>query len=364
MYKLKSWLKRSMPVFLVVVFVVALCAIPASAELYLIDYNDYLTNVVVDGANDVCVVNFPLHWASWLVYPPYADVVIAHGSSSVSWTDPGRDDGTRTGIYLFPFGASYERSLDLSNIPVGTAVNCAIQIDNNAVAFNTPTVDVAVEYYDAEGSQISVGHGDYNFVYESGVLKIVNLVLDYPAGANSCNFRFDIAGFSSLVADTKVTMTLVDFELQFSISSLYRQQQLTGKTNDLLEKVNDQLADQNDKLDQIIDGTVAPVDPEGGDAVGDYNDFEEEIMNDMSSNFSEADGYITTAVEIITKYGTALLAVSHLFSIFWRFPFFSELVLVAFAFGMFATLLGVAFGAISAHDRKSVRANRGKGKGG
>ena len=352
MKKIKKRFLRLIPVFVVIVSLVALCAISANAKLYLIDYNDYLSNVVVDGANDICVVNFPLHWASWYVYPPLASVVTAYGSPSVSWIDPGRDDGSRTGIYLFPFGASYERSLDLSNIPVGTRVNCAIQIDNNAVAFNTPTVDVSVEYYDAEGSQISVGHGNYNFVYESGVLKIVNLVLDYPAGANSCNFRFDIAGFSTLVAHTKVTMTLVDFELQFSISSLYRQQQLTGKTNDLLEEVKDQLADQNDKLDEIIDSTVAPEVPEGDDTVNDYGELEEGIMNDMSSNFSDADGYLSSATEIITKYGTALLAVAHLFGIFWKFSFFSELVLVVFAFGMFGALLGVSFSAISALGRK------------
>lgn len=299
--KLRTVALRIAPALTLAVVMIFTFSVPVRA-LALFDYNDYLKNVVVDGDNDICIVQYPLNWASWLVYPPMADVVTAYGSSSVTWTDPGRSDGSRTGIYLFPFGANYERSLDLSNIPSGTTVSCGISIDNSSVSFNTPTVNVSIEYFNSDGVQIATMHSDSSFVYESGIFKVTNIVLDYPSGAASCNIRYNIQGFSTLAANTRVTMTLVNFEMQFSISSMYRLQQQTGRTNKLLEEVSQKLEEQGQTLDEILSGGSAGDDLIAGndkledagnglgDDIGQIQDFENQYFGQLEDSMGDIVG--------------------------------------------------------------------------
>lgn len=336
---------RCLPVFLVVVLVIGLCSFSASAAeslpLNIFNYNDYVTNVEVFEDMDIVTVQLPLSDTEWQLYTGDGNL---HGQtfgySYFEWYAIVDDTYS---LYTYPNG-SHNR-MSLTNIPSNTYCAVSFRVKSDfAHEVNDITADI---YYCDDDGNITRGV-NANVTKGSSIdgVYVADFTLDPQPGEACVMFRISFLGLQ-VYSEGTIEVELLQYRLDMRISTLYREGKLT-----------------NELLDKIINGTVDPEVPEGGDAVGDYNDFEEEIMNDMSSNFSEADGYITTAVEIIAKYGTALLAVSHLFGIFWRFPFFAELVLVAFAFGMFGTLLGVAFGAISAHDRKAVRANRGKGKGG
>lgn len=341
-----------------------------------LDYSDFVSDIQVDGDNDLVTITIPSSMAYWIL----------SGSEGIE-TSTGKYAGYGYGITVdhsvtfMPLGRN---AFILDDFPSGAKLTTSVHIttfgdlhdSDNMVWDSSPFV----YYYNDHLSLID----------ESAVLD-ADEVWDYENNTISKMFSFtlldaSVASYFSMAArwfdlqfDTdQAIYSCDDTVITFSISSAYAEAQQANKTNKLLQAVEDKLEEQgmtmeevldqqqqtNDKLDEIIDSTVAPEAPDGDDTVNDYGDLEEGIMNDMSSNFSDADGYLTSATEIISKYGTALLAVSHLFGIFWKFPFFAELVMVAFAFGMFGTLLGVGFGAISAHNAKVERANRQKGKGG
>ena len=333
-----------------------------------IDYNDYLdpsANIDSLDGNDICTSVFPTDWTLWELNEMDDEAVydeVWGYSELFNWEHTGNDYGT---VSFTPLG---NRVIDMSYIPTGSLVVLGVMMDYTT-SFVDVTATALVNYYDKDMNYLDTSW-DTDLSISNGERSACTLNLDYPYGAKYFSVTFEVYSYSPGYM-TEAYMYLADFDLTLTVPSSVRVQQQLDKNNAQLEDVGDKLEDldnqqqqTNDKLDEIIDSTVAPESPDGDDTVNDYGDLEEGIMNDMSSNFSDADGYLTSATEIISKYGTALLAVSHLFGIFWKFPFFAELVMVAFAFGMFGTLLGVGFGAISAHNAKVERANRQNRKGG
>lgn len=374
---MNNWLVRGVSALVLAVAFVVPLVVPARAEA--IDYEDYVADTIyIDDENSVAVVEFPVGSTAWFWKHAGDSHWQGHtiGSSYTYIGEPTND----LVVKIFPLGHNVTDDTDelsLDNIPNGSVLTFNFKYADEQDLYCEYTT--GINYYVA-GEVNPIGVQSWS----SGVPEIYSGdLLTWSVTIEKGDIEFTgIRPWLELYCygngDEWAQFDLLSFTLEIPISSLYADYLQTGKTNKLLEAVEDRLEEQgktmeevldqqqqtNDKLDEIIDSTVAPVAPEGDDTVNDYGDLEEGIMNDMSSNFSDADGYLTSATEIISKYGTALLAVSHLFGIFWKFPFFAELVMVAFAFGMFGTLLGVGFGAISAHNAKVERANRQKGKGG
>lgn len=352
--------RRILPLVVVVCLLVACLVFPASAEI--IDpssYGDY----VVDG--DIITYNitrqYDLFW--WRRLHNGALGETASGASfdyvsQMRWVDNDM-------IYLYPFGYDDDTAgsnfVSLDSYPLGADISFNADFEIR-VQDATQTFTVQLTYYWSFYDEDFNSLGDYSYSYsiQTGGVRYDQSISRSFSTTNAkakyfgLYFRWELDNVADESDDTVVHVEADTFTLSASFPVDKVQQMIEqGKlTNKQLDQIDQALKDNGQKLDDIMNTPVAPNNPNGSGTVNDYGELEDQIMNDMSSNLSGAEGFLNSATKIISKYGMALLAVSHLFGIFWRFPFFSELVLVAFAFGMFATLLGVAVEAIASHSYK------------
>lgn len=321
-----------MPALTVVAVLIISLAVPASA-VELIDYNDYVTNVGVDGDNDVVVVQFPSEWAYWGVWIPYPTSTwqVRGYGSSITWTASNARD-----LVLYPVGDAGSRLLDLSTIPNGSIFSFGIQIASD-YAHESGNWELQVYYLDADGNTLTsdvVSMGSFTGYYEECSFTVAK-----PNGAKSMYFRFYVHSIEPLEEQYTLTMSIHDFQLQMSISALYRQQLLTGKTNELLEQVSDQLEEQGKTLDEILSGSQ-----EDQDAA---NDFKDQIT-DQEEAIKDAEGVIDSAVNVDTTevnnfFINLMLQLdipyANTLALFWESTLLHNLLLMAAIFALLSFIL-------------------------
>lgn len=392
MNKIKNWIARAFPVLLVVVIVFSISvnvvgATPLYTEIIdlskcieeksYVDDRIYLTyDLPLDPIGDFqgykrnttqSYIHSVMEGTDWFISKDWLH--------SLGLTE--QDDRFKIDVYLFGLDDQNIRIVNIADIKPGSVIEFEAEFEFYFDFYDFGTDDDAypvtvnpyatVVWLDSDGvARAETIINSPLICYDGNGISFdwnPTELLTVPEDMSSFYITFS-TGLMDCGREVELYFQYNHVRLSADLSVYEEQSESLKSVEQAIKELEDKQEQTNDKLDQIIDGTVAPETPSGGDAVDDYGDLENEIMDDMSSNFSDADGYLTSAIEIITKYGIALLAVSHLFGIFWRFPFFAELVMVAFAFGMFGTLLGVGFGAISAHNARVERANRQKGKGG
>lgn len=252
---------------LVAVACVFLLTIPAMAasDRTIIDYNNYVTNTAVDGANDLVTVQFPTEWTYWGVWIPYPSnswQVRGYGDT-ITWSANSARD-----LVMYPIGDSGSRLLDVSTIPNGSTFSFGVQFSAD-VAHEAGQWEIQVYYLDKDGSMLSseiVSMGSYTSDYAD-----VSFAVDKPNNAYGMYFRFYIHNIEP-IEYTTLTMHIVHFQLEMSISSLYRLQEQTGKTNELLKDVLNGTPEQNESADNAagqmgeqadkIDGLIDQATPE------------------------------------------------------------------------------------------------------
>lgn len=252
---------RAIPVLTAFVVIVSCVAAPVMAATVngktVIDYNDYVSNVEVDGDNDIVTVSLP----------PYLYGYQSDDSNGKNFTQGvplgslvSNNRKAVTAALYFPGAGVTNTYLDITNIPDGSIFSTTgkVWLETNTLGsgFFEGTFYTNIHYYDSNFNLISTetstiySMGDTNgaYVYE---LKW-NFVMEKPDNAVYCitSFRFRINGFYQGASADNVFWFDFDFpKLKMSISSMYRLQEQTGKTNELLQN--------------LIDGT-----PEQGEAVG------------------------------------------------------------------------------------------------
>jgi len=226
-------------------FVLLLCsfALPASAAV--LDYNDYITNIQVDGDNDLVSVSFPIDGALFRLEDATTSTRYDYqGTSFTHYFDTTH----RYRLFLYPI---YPHSIDYSNIPNDTQTTIHLTTSANGM------------YVDVGRLNVRCWFNMYGDHYSDGVLfsapEFFDLYYSFnftkPSGATSGNFYYDFDPLyvSNVNGDSQeFTITLKSFEMTFSISSLYRLQQQSGKTNVILKEVEKQLADQGKTLDEVL----------------------------------------------------------------------------------------------------------------
>ena len=150
---------------------------------------------------------------------------------------------------------------------------------------------------------------------------------------------FDVGSFCFVVvvsfsgidddADTSnVTLRCASrYNLNLSYSSLYRQQQLTGETNKI--------------LDQIANGSVDPVAPPDSPVVDDYVGSEQIVVDGAMDDFYQGLDHGLNVQEILPRYGQGLLAASWMIESVVGVGFFDDLIRVMLVFGFLLTLYGL-----------------------
>lgn len=249
---MKNNIQRIIVMVAVVALSVSFLVFPASAAY---DYNDLITNIEVDGDNDIVTISIPEEAIRIsLEYPSgYTTAVPSTLSLNASLI-------ADHGYSLYVAAFRYVSYLDVTNIPDETLVTFNYTISSSSTGANwiRPSEYTQIRYF-ANGSFIgkdTVKHNTGAGVQPgpfSGSFSY-DMVMHKPDGAQEAFFRFALQDFSCYET-TDFNFSVDSFTLTFSISSLYRLQEQTGKQNEILKAVEKKLEENGQKLDDIINGT-------------------------------------------------------------------------------------------------------------
>lgn len=352
------FLLRYISIFLVLVSLLAVAVLPASAAV--LDYNDYVSNVTVDGDNDLVTVNFPLNNVYFALYDYNTGTTAEAVSLSASFNLSANHRYNLFFLFYYP-----SDSLSLADIPSDTVFTVDADISSQHNFF-----DVSLEafyninyFYDSKGNYVGstsnpVSVTDH-YTFSSVLPQLASNFASFNPGLQWANWAANY--------DDTLSITVHSLTMQFSISSLLRLQQTTGKTNAILKEVEQKLADQgqtledvlgeqqdtNEKLDDIINGTVDPETPSGSDVVGDLDDAEGHIRDDASSGLQQGEQVQQNALQVLGQYLSAFACVSWIFDKFATIPLFSGLLALSFSLGICGAILGLGLSIASASDRRS-----------
>lgn len=361
---------RILALMSVVVLLSAVIAVPALAAV--IDYNDYVTKVQVDGDNDLVTVKIPAEFAFVMVFDVTdggkTTVYRGYGDYHDFTFELGHVYSFNVSIFGYPYGGG--SGLDLSYIPVGTQIASGFGFDyaGDWEAIATPYMDVNYQYYEQGSGEIlyykwkDLEWQDWEFFTDTYVVESVD-------DANVLTVIYNVTP-NEMLSNVTTGIVIHDTTMVFSISSLLRQQQLTGKTNDLLKEVESQLAAQgktlddikasqeetNEKLDDIINGEVNGEAPDGSDIVDDYESAEDELMDSVSGGSDTFDDMTLSAWDKIYAYSQSFLAFGVIFELFADLPFIQALLHISLSIGTFAFLLNLGYSAGRALSRRSGKA--------
>ncbi len=304
-------LLRSFSVICIVTVFLSCMVFPSSAESF--DYNDLITDVTADGDNDLVSFQYPVDKSTW--YASFSDGsggTLFQGGTCEIWL-------SSSAKYRFecrPFGGQMDdfNTLRCDNIPDGTLLEGSYTAHYDGGTFSADQVGI-IQWYSSSGSIINnqiFSLSNFPTITSPGSFSVV---LDKPAGASSFAVLLCAENFVPSYQGT-VYLELNSCRFSMSISSLYRQQQLTGKTNELLDEVSKQLAEQgktmddilnqqeqtNDKLDQlpgqIGDEMQGVIESEKEESKSDGNKFVDQILDalpDPSTDVLEALKSLTDA---------------------------------------------------------------------
>lgn len=233
-------------------------ACPAFAEA--INYRDYEGSVKVEGDKDIVTIDLPVDWFHGLISMPDGSGLKHWGGHEVSYTIPYSTN--RLNVYLAPFGqeiGAYNkpytgRYLSMDNIPSDAEFYMQIGVTTDTPdAFSVSTFQERV--YAVNDNYASL-YDIHQYPGGPGGSFAVSHVFDAVASEGWFpEFVMYIDSTSSSFLGRTLSVVVYNLQIEVSISSLYRLQEETGRTNELLTEVNRQLAEQGKTMQDILNGT-------------------------------------------------------------------------------------------------------------
>lgn len=239
-------LKKTLILALVLILLVGIMVFPASAVSEYLDYNDFITSIDVDGDNDLVTISIPEQYFRIRIYQ----------GGNLFLDQKGGDSGTVALIkdvhYDIYFMLDGSCKLLLNNIPNNTVCKYFVVAECDSSGYGTPFVRIVTDYYDSNDKFISSQYKGYeNVPIYPDFATPYEFTLNKPSGTYSASTRLYYTDYYPL-DNTNATFYWHSFQLTFSISSLYRLQQETGKTNAILTRVEKELEAQGKTLDQVL----------------------------------------------------------------------------------------------------------------
>lgn len=231
-----------------------------------VDYKDFISNIEVDGHNDIVTITIPSSQQYWTIQDMTAGTPSQRFDQG--WLDfegdpidPNDPEGNyhKYVIQLHPFNGR----LNLDDIPNNTVYSTGFRFQYGGPGFENPYVSCNEHYYDLGGhwlGQVQNNVGWSSFPNEAIFETSGKIDKDgtYQGGstgsAGSVDLFLQLYNFSP-ISSSPIYFQAHNFTMTFTISSLYELQQTQEKTNQLLEAVEDKLDQNGQKLDDILNGT-------------------------------------------------------------------------------------------------------------
>lgn len=370
-------IRRVIPLLSALVVLVCCMVFPASAApLPTVDYNDLITDVVVDGDNDLVTIVLPLDMVMLEGVDAYGKII---GWCTADHTLPGIIKADFYYIYRISF---FNFRLLAEDIPNDTQYTISCEVfDNGGPSTECYAVEASSResYWDESGNRLY-------YEVNQPMLSNQNMIgvhsfsgtINKPAGTHALELQQYFWGLYTMPVESRVFLRVDSFILTFSINSLLRLQQTTGKTNKILTEVKNQLAeqgktlddirDQNDIIidqnDQIINGEVTPEAPEGSDRFDDLDDTEAGLRDDAQEGLETGIEITQNALQIILQYATAFACAGWIFERFSTLPIFTALLFVSMALGVFGLVVNLANDVGRASRTKNNKSGKSGKKGG
>lgn len=322
---------RAIPVLTAFVVLISCVAVPAMAAdtvingNTIIDYNDYVTNVEVDGDNDLVTVELPESMYGVQTIDWYGTRFLK-GQHSGALTVLKNDSKVESAGLYYPGSAVTHTYLDMSNIPEDSVFNLSCKIyvappDDGINSFDFSgeywaTIEYRDENFEYCGNT-SIERTRYNIGSLWKELKLSpDLSVRKPARAKYATiyFRFNVDTIAEYTEKYQIYYEFDIPQLKMSISSLYRLQEQTGKTNKLLESLIDGSPEQGATADKVTGELDS-----AGDAMQDASD-ELGSLGDQLSAVDKPDvDSLNVSVDGLVPY-QAMLAYTAPIQALWENP--------------------------------------------
>ena len=302
---------RSFSIVAIAAVLFSLIACPAFAEG--INYRDYEGNVTVDGDNDIVTVNLPAYWFTGLIAMPDGAGLQPWNGHNFSCTIGA--DTNKLNIYLAPFGTeigAYDRNytgryLSMDNIPSDAEFYLQFGVTTSSPdSFTISRIQERV--YSVNDSYASMYSMNTYPGGEPGSFAVSTVFDAVDAQGWFPEYIMYLQSGGTTFAGTTISFEVYSFRLEVSISSLYRLQEQSGITNDLLTEVNRQLEEQGKTMEDILDQqqqTNDKLDKLPGE-IGD--EMQGIIDNEKAESESEGNKFVDQILDALPDPSTDVLA--------------------------------------------------------
>lgn len=340
-------MKRLFFILTVIVLSVSLFAVSvfgASDKVFL-DYNDYLKSVIVQGDQDLVKFGFPLSTfkCDTYNYNTKQYLTIKNGAQMTATLVAGNQ-------YRITFYSPY---MLINNIPDNTWISASFELSlSNYLGSNNALLNVGMSYFDRNGDFITQVNGSMREVAVNSTTYTDTIVTRDIADAYGVQIFYQF-NYYVVENSAQATITLLDNNFSCSISSIYRENMLENKNNQLLGAIEEQLQANGDKLDDIINGSVDSVQPDGSGSIGDLNDAENGVIEDAQAGIDQAETLFNNAPGIVALYATGFYFMSNVLEHFIGVGWLSGVVSVSLALGLLAFIINISVAVIKKGERGS-----------
>lgn len=349
-------IKRIIPFLAVLSLLVSMIVVPASAntDFDIVDYNDYITNTEVDGDNDIVTVTFPLELCGMTTKDMYGNRRWPNQRTQSIYLSHSINTGA-CGFYV-PGSGITTTWIDLTNIPDGSEFSFSgdVLVADSLFYRIECTAWVGMQYYDVNGQSVGSDNVDkVNFQFTGDLERFYtysdSIVIEKPSNAvYGCFMVMVEVSSDNIQPDGRNAEVYFDYRLptlKMSISSMYRLQQETGKTNKL--------------LDQIVNDEVTAEPPEDAGAVGDLDSIEDELKDNTAAGREEAEQIFNESSSLIAAHIAGFLFLSDVIERFIGVGWLRGLLTVSLSLGILGFVANIAMVA-----SRNVNLSFGAKKGG
>lgn len=296
-----------------------------------VDWHDYVENISVDVDTLNVTLRFPLDRGMVQLRSNGANISTAYDTASITWN--GSSSTTYEVLYYLFNRAS--DMLDASYIPAGAEFGVTYSIDISR-GHTTPVGFLSVQKYNSRGEFLS-GLSDKSSTGQNVVQETYTRNVTITKTPETALLRpvVDISGIKP-VSNGSIRFWVDELYVTMTIPQLVEQQYQSQKTNKILEAVQYKLAENGQKLDEVLSGSSLN-DHDWENIDEDIHQKGDDILDDIEAgNIDKPDpSDIPDPYDALDERATTSLAA--LVAPLWQNPILMGLLMMALA------LMGIRF---------------------